>query len=108
MKKTYNTALLASLLLASTAIVAGEKDCLLKGTVERDPGAAANATQVKIHSVSRYDEGSRCNIRRNQKMEFKLPQDTRVQEAPSGSEVEYRYRQDEKGESSAELMRVGA
>ena len=71
-------------------------------------GAAEGTTQVKIHSISRYDEESRCSVRRGQKMEFKLPQDNRVQEAPSGSEVEYRYRQDDAGESSAELIRVGA
>ncbi|GAB5451685.1 MAG: hypothetical protein Hals2KO_20130 [Halioglobus sp.] len=62
---------------------------------------------VKIHSVSRYDEEARCKVRRGQKLEFKLPQDTRIQDAPDGSEVQYRYRSDDSG-SSAELISVGA
>ena len=108
MKPCYKAMVISSLLLAAPAALAGEKDCLLKGTVEHGAGVAGSATQVNIHSVSRYDDESRCSVRRGQKMEFKFPHDPRVQEAPSGSEVEYRYRQDDAGETSAELIRVGA
>ena len=108
MKYICKTIAISALLLAGPAALAGEKDCLLKGTVDHGTGAAEGTTQVKIHSISRYDEESRCSVRRDQKMEFKLPQDTRLQEAPSGSEVEYRYRTDDAGESEAELIRVGA
>jgi hypothetical protein len=41
-------------------------------------------------------------------MEFKLPADTRVKDAPDGSEVQYRYRQDNRGQSTTELINVGA
>ena len=108
MKNIFNAVAIFALLTAGPVALAGEKDCLLKGTVEHGAGAAAGSTQVNIHSVSRYDEDSRCSVRRGQKMEFKLPQDSRVREAPTGSEVEYRYQQDDIGESSAELIRVGA
>ena len=105
----YKTLALSAILAASPlAFADSEKDCLLKGTVHHGEQAGANATMVKIHSVSKYDEDSRCRVRRDQKMEFKLPQDSRVQEAPSGSEVQYRYRTDESGESNAELISVGA
>lgn len=108
MKQLCKTIAISALLLVGPTAVAGEKDCLLKGTVEHGAGPAEGTTQVKIHSISRYDEESRCSVRRDQKMEFKLPQDNRVQEAPSGSEVEYRYRTDEAGQSEAELISVGA
>lgn len=105
----YKTLALTVALVASPlAFAESEKDCLLKGTVQHGEQAGQDSTMVKIHSVSRYDEESRCRVRRGQKMEFKLPQDTRVQEAPSGSEVQYRYRTDESGKSNAELISVGA
>ncbi len=101
-------ALSAMLAASPLAFAESEKDCLLKGTVQHGDQAGQSTTMVKIHSVTKYDEDSRCRVRRGQKMEFKLPQDTRVQQAPSGSEVQYRYRTDESGESNAELISVGA
>ena len=83
----------------------GVLHCLLQGTVQR---GGDDATMVKIHSVKKYDEDSRCKVRRGEKMEFKLPQDTRVTDAPEGSQVEYRYRTDEEGKANAELISVGA
>jgi hypothetical protein len=97
----------ASFLLAvcTGATAGGEKDCLLQGTVHRGD---QDATMVKIHSVRKYDDESRCKVRRGEKLEFKLPPDTRVKAAPEGSEVKYRYRTDGEGESSTELISVGA
>ena len=107
--KTLFFALLAtSALSGPLALADSEKDCLLKGTVMHDDQSGQDATTVKIDSISKYNEESRCNVRRDQKLEFKLPQDTRLKEAPSGSEVEYRYRTDSNGEGAAELIRVGA
>ena len=99
-----------SMLLAITplAVADAEKDCLLKGTVHHGDQAGAQSTQVKITSVEKYDDQSRCKVRRDRKMEFKLPADPRLKDAPSGSEVQYRYRTDESGESDAELISVGA
>ncbi len=105
----YKAIALAAVLAASPlAFADAEKDCLLKGTVHHGEKAGESTTMVKIHSVSQYDEDTRCRVRRDQKMEFQLPQDSRVQEAPSGSEVKYRYRTDESGKSNAELISVGA
>ncbi|HEY6131200.1 MAG TPA: hypothetical protein VIV27_04240 [Halioglobus sp.] len=97
----------ALLLAGPIAMADGEKDCLLRGTVQHGEQAGQDKTMVKIHSVSKYDEESRCKVNRNQKLEFKLPQDTRLQQVPSGSSVEYRYRTDESGQSNAELISVG-
>jgi hypothetical protein len=102
--------LIVALVLSSgsLALADSEKDCLLRGTVMHDDQTGQDATTVKIHSISKYDAESRCNVRRNQKLEFKLPPDPRLKEAPSGSEVEYRYRTDDNGQSAAELISVGA
>ena len=108
MKTLVQTMVFLVLATGSFALAAGERDCLLKGTVQRGAGAAEEATQVKIHSISQFNEESRCSVNRSQKMEFKLPQDPRLQAAPAGSEVEYRYRTDDSGRTSAELISVGA
>lgn len=108
--KTLKTVLVATAAIAcsSLALADSEKDCLLKGTVMHGEQAGQDATMVQIHSVKRYDEDSRCKVRRDQKMEFKLPQDNRLKNAPSGSEVEYRYRSDGSGNSDTELLSIGA
>tara|TARA_R110000823_G_scaffold27609_18_gene80514 strand:+ start:1568 stop:1897 length:330 start_codon:yes stop_codon:yes gene_type:complete len=109
MSITKQLFVVTALAVAAPALsVAAEKDCLLKGTVVHGEQAGQEATMVKIHSVSRYDEEARCRVRDGRKMEFKLPSDQRVQEAPSGSEVHYRYRTDGQGDDSAELIHVGA
>ncbi len=99
--------LTGSPLTGSIAMAAGEKDCLLQGTVQHGEQAGQETTMVDIHSISQYDDESRCNVRRGQKLEFKLPQDSRLKEAPSGSEVKYRYRTDNNGEANSELISIG-
>ena len=102
------TMVLSVLFLAvPIAMAEGERDCLLEGTVQHGTQAGQQSTMVKIDSISKYDEESRCNVRRGQKLEFKLPQDSRLQEVPSGSSVKYRYRTDNSGESKSELISIG-
>jgi len=108
MKTIGQLIVLSAFLVAGPAVAGGEKDCLLKGTVHHADRAGQETTMVKIHSVEKYADESRCRVRGSQKMEFKLPADTRVQEAPAGSEVKYRYRDDGEGDSSAELISIGA
>ena len=103
LRKTISVSILVSVI--SVANAGGEKDCLLQGT---DSQSGQDATSVKIQSIKKYDDESRCKVRRGQKMEFKLPADTRVKDAPDGSEVQYRYRTDEQGQSTTELISVGA
>ena len=107
MKKLLHSITLAALFGASSTAFSADKDCLLEGTVERSGSGAEQSTMVKIHSVKKYDDASRCKVRRGQKMEFKLPSDERLETAPSGSEVKYRYRSDSDG-SSTELISVDA
>jgi hypothetical protein len=109
MNPLLKTIIIPALFLVSPLVVAdSEKDCLLEGTVQHGEQAGQDTTSVTIHSISKYDEDSRCKIKRSQKMEFKLPQDTRLKDAPSGSDVRYRYRTDETGQPETQLISVGA
>ena len=65
---THYKALALSAALAATpvAFAETEKDCLLKGTVQHGE-QAGQGTTVKIHSVSQYDEETRCRVRRGQR-----------------------------------------
>jgi hypothetical protein len=106
--KNLMTAFAAAALFAapSLSMADSEKDCLLEGTVyksgqEQHPG-------VKFHSAKKYDKDANCRVRRGEKMEFKLPDDPRLQQAPEGSTVKYRYQQQQDGSSKAELVSIGA
>ena len=106
MKKLLQTVTLATL-VGTSPLALAEKDCLLEGTVEKSGSGAEQSTMVKIHSVKKYDDASRCRVRRGEKLEFKLPSDDRLESAPSGSEVKYRYRSNNGG-ANAELISVDA
>ncbi len=105
MIKTLSGALF--LVLASGAQADSSRDCMLEGTVQRADGQNQEAVAVKFHSAKRYDAEANCRIRRDEKLEFKLPDDPRLQDAPAGATVKYRYQRDEEGESSTELISVG-
>ena len=77
----------AAALLTVATVAQAQKDCLLEGTVQRGGSADGNQTAVKFHSVEKYDENANCRTRRGEKMEFMLPADPRLKEAPAGSEV---------------------
>jgi hypothetical protein len=108
MNELSKTLVFSVLFLVVPVVVAGDqRDCLLEGTVQHGKQSGQESTMVKIDSISKYDEESRCTVRRGQKLEFKLPQDSRLQEVPSGSSVKYRYRTDNSGESNSELISIG-
>lgn len=101
-------ALPALIAIASPTFAETPRDCLLKGKVMHEKEAGQEKTSVRILSVEKYDSNSRCQVRQGQKMEFKLPHDSRVQGAAEGSDVEYRYRSDGKGNSNTELVNISA
>ena len=98
--------LAATMLKVTPAMAESERDCLLKGTVEKVDDGSSSRTEVKFHSIGQYEEDSKCRVRRDRKLEFKLPDDPRLKDAPNGSEVMYRYRSDGGGDQ-AELISVG-
>ncbi len=106
--KTIAKAITIIALSATAAVVQADsnKDCLLEGTVHKSERGGEESTKVKFHSVSKYDAEAKCRVRRNEKMQFKLPDDPRLQDAPEGSAVKYRYREED-GNSSTELISIG-
>lgn len=107
MKTMYSTMLLTGLLAVSPLTLAADKDCLIEGTVRHMDRGGQAVTTVQIDSVGKYEETSNCRVRRGEKMEFKLPADSRVKDAPDGSEVKYRYRSNDNG-SDAQLISIDA
>ena len=107
--KTIAKAIAILVLSATAASVQADsnKDCLLEGTVYKSERGGEESTRVKFHSMSKYDAEAKCRVRRNEKMQFKLPDDPRLQDAPDGSAVKYRYRTEEDGSSSTELLSIG-
>ncbi|MFV8818639.1 hypothetical protein [Haliea sp. E17] len=98
----------ALIAFASMSQADSAKDCMLEGTVYKSGQGDEQSTKVEFHSMQKYDEDANCRVRRNEKMEFKLPADTRLKEAPSGSTVRYRYQEDKNGKADTQLISVGA
>jgi hypothetical protein len=109
MKKQIFAAMALS--LAATGSIADNvpRDCMLEGTVQKPQGTGDTGQEVnvKFHSVSKYDQDSNCRVRRGEKMEFKLPADPRLKDAPPGSSVKYRYQTDGEGTAKTELISIG-
>ena len=82
------------------------RDCLLEGNIEKTGVIGEEKIRVKIHRIGQYSKSTPCRIRRDKKMEFRLPDDPRLWEATDGSEVQYRYRNDQTGGSSVELINI--
>jgi len=109
MNSFLKTMIIPALVFASPFTFADSaKDCLLEGTVLHGEQAGQDTTKVQINSISKYDEDARCTVRRGEKLEFKLPPDTRLKDAPAGSDVKYRYRTDDAGQTDTQLISVGA
>ena len=94
-------------IIANAALAETTRDCMLEGTVQKGQANDEQNVNVKFHSVGKYDQDSTCRVRRDEKMQFKLPADPRVQEAAPGSTVKYRYRTDSDGSAKAEVVSVG-
>ncbi len=93
---------------AASAQAGPARDCVLEGTVYKSGQGDDQSTNVQFHSMEKYSEDSKCRVRHDEKLQFKLPADTRLEKAPSGSTVRYRYQEDGKGESQTKLISVGA
>ena len=108
--KTIQTIISAVLLATLTMAAQAEnpRDCMLEGSVHRSDSAdGQDSVKVRFHSASKYEEGATCRMRRGEKLEFRLPDDPRLQDAPEGSKVKARYQRNSEGESTTELISVG-
>ena len=100
---------LSALLLVAPVSLSADpsRDCLLTGTVHKSVQGGEEVVDVTFRSMERFNDDARCRVRKDEELEFKLPADPRLQGAPDGSAVEYRYREDSEGKSQTELIRVG-
>lgn len=104
--KTHLMAFAAMSALAVSAQADGARDCLLKGTLDKPARGETEFMDVHFYSARKFDKSSRCRIRKGEKLRFKIPDDPRIDSAPDGAKVEYRYREDNDGKVSAELIKV--
>ncbi len=93
---------------ATGALAGPDRDCMLEGTVYKSGDGDAESTSVQFHSMEKYDADSKCRVRRGEKLDFKLPADSRLESAPDGSTVRYRYQEKKDGERETKLISVGA
>ncbi len=97
---------LASCLLLSTGLAAEPvRDCVLEGTVKKQSDDA-DKVYVAFHSYRAAEQGAPCRIRRSEKLHFKQPAGTGIENVPPGSRVEYRYTEDEDRSQKWELRKV--
>ena len=103
---------LAALALIATAIFLSPlsiaepvRDCVLEGTV-KERGDDPEKVHVVFHSYRSAEKGAPCRIRRSEKLQFKSPVGSGIEDVPAGSKVEYRYTEDSDAGSKWELRRV--
>jgi len=100
--------LFASMFALSTATQAGPaRDCVMEGTLKK-LSADSDKVYVAFHSARPAETGARCRMRKREKLHFKVPADSALQNAAVGSRVEYRYTVDETGERTWKLNKVSS
>ncbi len=83
------------------------QDCILEGTVDKKKAERMGRdVYIAFHSASRAEEGSECKLNRRNRVEFKEPKNARIESAPDGAKVKYRYTEKENQEGEWELMGV--
>lgn len=108
MKKTI--ALMVGLITIPMAISASAeatRDCVLEGTVKKQP-ADSNKVYVAFHSYKAAEDGANCHIRKGEKLHFKQPAGSDITSAKPGTRVEYRYTEDREEGESWKLRKVSS
>ena len=97
MKRMTKALIIASLpLFSATAFAEVTQDCILEGTVDKKKAEQMGRdVYVAFHSSERAESGSKCQLERRSRIQFKEPKN-----APDGAKVKYRYteRDDQAGE----------
>ena len=100
---------LALPLLAGSAMAEVTQDCIVEGTVDKDRAEKmGKPVYVEFHSAKRGEE-ARCNMTRgstSRRVQFKAPGSDGIENAPHGSEVKYRYTEEDNQYGKWELLEV--
>ena len=104
---TIPAAIVAGTLAFSSLSATSEtvRDCVLDGTVKKHT-AEDNKVYVAFHSAKPAEEGANCRLRKREKLQFKAPSDSDIQDAHPGARVQYRYTEDSEDGANWELRKV--
>lgn len=97
---------LGLLAIAGTAHANPARDCMLEGTVKKNP-ADSEKVYIAFHSAKPAEEGARCRMRKEEKLQFKAPASD-LQDAEPGTRVRYRFTEDEAGNSDWKRNRMSS
>lgn len=110
-KTKLGSLLLSSILLTALTSLSVHaetvRDCVLEGTVKKT-ATEQDKVYVAFHSSRATEEGARCRMRKSEKLHFKQPADSEINNAAPGSKVEYRYIEDSENGSTWELRKVSS
>lgn len=83
------------------------QDCIVEGTVDKQKAEQSGRdVYVAFHSADRADRNSRCDIGRRNRVEFKEPKNSMIENAPHGSTVRYRYTEEDNQQGEWRLLDV--
>lgn len=96
-----------ALILATQAHAEITQDCILEGTVNQ---TRAGSGSEEVHLVFRTAERGKeapcrmSRVDRSRRIQFKVPSDNDIVDAPHGSKVKYRYTEDVEGKHQWRLI----
>ncbi len=84
------------------------QDCILEGKVDkRKATQAGRDIYVAFHSAKEASQNANCNINdRRNRIEFKQPKTSGIEDAPHGAKVKYRYTEKNNQESEWQLLDI--
>ena len=108
MKFISKALIIASLPLFSAVSVAEvTQDCILEGTVDKKKAEQMGRdVYVAFHSSQRAESGSKCQLERRSRIQFKEPKNAMIENAPDGAKVKYRYTEHDDQAGEWQLMGI--
>ncbi|TXS91386.1 hypothetical protein FV139_16830 [Parahaliea maris] len=84
------------------------QDCIVEGTVDKQKAREhGKDVYVAFHSASRASDDANCRLnRRSNRVEFKQPKDAKINSAPDGAKVKYRYTEEDNKKGEWKLLDV--
>ncbi len=107
--KTGFSIIASALALALTAQAHAEitQDCILEGTVKQTRTASGSEKVRLVFRTAERGEEAPCRMsraERSRRIQFKVPSDSDIVEAPHGAKVKYRYTEDVDGRRQWRLI----
>ncbi len=83
------------------------QDCILEGTVNQTRAASGSEEVHLVFRSAERGEQAPCRmsrVNRSRRIQFKVPSDNDIVDAPHGSKVKYRYTEDGEGKRQWRLI----